>query len=52
MEQDIIEIDSDLGTVWVYLHNEFDPNGDNVIIEYTLDEWAQLLNADNQKIGN
>lgn len=42
MEKDIIEIDEENKRVLLYNPNELDPNGDPVIVEYTLEEWAAI----------
>jgi len=39
LQEDVIDIDEENGIVLVTLWDEFDPNGENVILEYTLDEW-------------
>ena len=39
---DNIQIDSDRGTVLIFDPNELDPNGDPLIIEYTIEEWNEI----------
>ena len=39
---DNIEIDSDQGIVLIWDETEVDPNGEPIIVEYTIEEWNKL----------
>ena len=41
MDEEVL-IDEDNQIVTVINHNELDPNGEPLIVEYTLDEWNDI----------
>ena len=41
MDEEVV-IDEENQTVTVINHNELDPNGEPLIVEYTLDEWNDI----------